>query len=382
MPSGFSFYLNGLPNAMARVRHYWKHDGCCFEEQSAITCLPGACQYGFFEGGRRPRPKDYEVGVQNHKAGGMVYEAQLEYSWLMLQYHKFTGADLTPYLQFIEQSVIFYDEHYRFRCKQLTGKELDNDGKLVIFPANTLEHHPESRNPTSIIAGLRRVLTELTNLPEKYTTAAKEERWQEILGRLPEMPKGNNDKFGGTYLKPSENYEHNSWHCPEMFPLFPYQIFGIGLPDLDLMKHTSLSTGKDRYKTIAWEQANIHAARLGETGLAQELNAKKMDNGPFRFPAFWPHDIDWAPDHNWGGSGMIGMQEMVMQTHTSLDEVRDGNPGKIRLLPAWPKEWDVDFKLHAPDQTTVEGEFIRSQLTELTVMPESRRQDLIIFDNQ
>lgn len=64
LPAGFSFYLNGLPNATARVRHYWKHDGCCFEEQSAITALPGACQYGFFEGGRRGRPQDFEVGIQ------------------------------------------------------------------------------------------------------------------------------------------------------------------------------------------------------------------------------------------------------------------------------------------------------------------------------
>ncbi|MCP4451053.1 MAG: hypothetical protein GY809_06305, partial [Planctomycetes bacterium] len=335
-PTAFSFYVNGLPNAMARVRHYWNHAGCCFEEQSAITCLPGACQYGFFEGGRRPRPKDYEVGVQNHSAGGMVYEAQLEYAWLMLRYHQFTGLDLSPYLPFIEQAVIFYDEHYRYRCKQLTGKALDEHGKLVIYPANTLEHHPKSRNPTSIIAGLHRVLTELIRLPEPLTPVAKKARWQTLLDRLPEMPTGHNDTFGGPYLKPSENYQHNSWHCPEMFPLFPYELHGLGLGDLDLMKRTSLATGNDRYKTIAWEQANIHAAKLGETELAQTLNAKKMDNGPYRFPAFWPHTIDWAPDHNWGGSGMIGMQEMVMQTHAL-----PGEKGKIRLLPAWPKDWDV-----------------------------------------
>ena len=47
---------------------------------------------------------------------------------------------------------------------------------------------------------------------------------------------------------------------------------------------------------------------------------------------------------NWAGSGMIGMQEMLLQT---VDD-------KILILPAWPKEWDVHFKLHAPQQTTVE----------------------------
>lgn len=372
-PTAFSFYLNGLPNTMARVRHYWGHDGCAFEEQSSIGCLPGACQYGFFEGGRRGRPKGHEVGVQVNKAGGNVYESQLEYSWLMLQYYQFFGANLTPYLQFIEQSVVFYDEHYRFRCKQLTGKELDGNGKLVIYPANTLEHHWNAKNPTSVIAGLRRVLSEMVNLPEKYVSASKKKRFQTILDRLPEMPIGTSDKFGGRYLKPAENFEHSNWVCPEMYPLFPYELHGIGQGDLELMKRTSLSTGKERYRHTAWQQGNIHAARLGDTPLAQDLNTKKMDNGPYRFPAFWPHTIDWAPDHNWGGSGMIGMQEMVMQTHAL-----PGERGKIRLLPAWPREWNVDFKMHAPYKTTVECKAKSGKVVTMKVTPPSRRSDIII----
>ena len=78
------------------------------------------------------------------------------------------------------------------------------------------------------------------------------------------MPIGNSEKFGGRYLKPSENHNHQSWHCPEMFPLYPYELFGLGMPGLDLMKRTSLATGKDRFATRAWEQANIHAPRLGD----------------------------------------------------------------------------------------------------------------------
>ena len=370
MPSGFSFYLNGLPNAMARVRHYWKHDGCCFEEQSAITTLPGACQYGFVEGGGRSRPEDYEIGIQINHAGGMVYEGQLECSWLILRYHQFSGADITRYLPFIEQSVTFYDEHYRYRCKQLTGKELDEDGRLAIYPANTLEDHWNARNPTSVIAGLTQVLTELSSLPERYASADEKSRWQSILATLPEMPSA--EKNGERYLKPTENHDHRSWHCPEMYPLFPYDLYGLGLPGLALMEQTSLATGADRFKTTAWEQANIHAARLGDVELARKLNSGKMDNGPFRFPAFWPETIDWAPDHNWGGSGMIGMQEMVMQTHA----------GKIRLLPAWPKEWDVDFRLHAPRQTVVEGSFRDGELVRHQVTPGSRQQEVIVQEDK
>ncbi len=376
MPTGFSLYVKGLPNARARVQHYWKHDGCCFTEQTTITALPGAAMYGFVEGGRRDRPNDYELGKQHHTALIHLYESQLEYSWLMLRYHQFSGADLTSYLPFIEQSVIFYDEHYRSYGKKRNGEELDKNGKLGIYPANTLEGHVDARNPTSVIAGLWRVLGELVNLPENYTTAEKKQRWQTILNSLPEMPTGSNAKFGGTYLKPSENHQHKSWHCPEMFPLFPYELHGIGQGDLELMKRTSLATGADRYKTTSWEQANIHAARLGDAALAQELNAKKMDDGSYRFPAFWPHTIDWAPDHNWGGSGMIGMQEMIMQTHSL-----PGKQGKIRLLPAWPKDWDVEFKLHAPYKTVVEGTFLSGKVTRLNVTPHERQNDIIIMDN-
>ena len=67
---------------------------------------------------------------------------------------------------------------------------------------------------------------------------------------------------------------------------------------------------------------------------------------------------------------MIGLQEMLIQT---VGE-------EIRLLPAWPKEWDVDFKLHAPRQTTVSGRVRNGKLLDLQVSPESRRRDLVVTE--
>jgi len=378
---GFRYYLSGLPNATARVRHYWGHDGCAFEEQSTVTGLPGACQYGFVEGGSRARPRSAETGVQVNHAGGKVYEEQLDWSWLILQYREFSGADISRYLPFIEQSVIFYDEHYRYRCKQLTGKELSDDGRLSIDPANAIENHWDARNPTSVIAGLRRVLSGLLALPEAYTPAARAKRWRDMLERLPEMPTGGRADSGGAYFKPAENYEHRNWVCPEMFPLYPYELYGLGLPDLDIVRRTFQATGASRKATTAWQPANIFAARLGDLESARDLNVRKMDNGPFRFPAFWPEDIDWAPDHNWGGCGMIGVQEMLMQTHPPSPEgARKTGRGKIRLLPAWPSEWDVDFRMHAPYRTIVEGSARSGKVTFLKVTPEGRRDDVVPVD--
>ena len=78
--------------------------------------------------------------------------------------------------------------------------------------------------------------------------------------------------------------------------------------------------------------------------------ARSHDRGE-RFPAFWGPNYDWTPDQDHGGVLMKTLQAMLLQT--------DGR--QIFLLPAWPKEWDVEFKLHAPQQTIVEGVYPRRQ---------------------
>mgnify|MGYP003591272303 FL=1 len=92
-----------------------------------------------------------------------------------------------------------------------------------------------------------------------------------------------------------------------------------------------------------------------------------MGNGPFRFPAFWGPGYDWAPDHNWGGSGMIAMQEMLLQEAD----------GKIILFPAWPKNWDVHFRLHASGGTIVEASLRGGKITNLKVQPREREKDVV-----
>ena len=65
---------------------------------------------------------------------------------------------------------------------------------------------------------------------------------------------------------------------------------------------------------------------------------------------------------------MIGVQEMLLQT----------DDRKLYLLPAWPREWDVTFKLHAPYNTVVAGRVEQGKLVDLQVSPKARRQDVIL----
>jgi hypothetical protein len=65
---------------------------------------------------------------------------------------------------------------------------------------------------------------------------------------------------------------------------------------------------------------------------------------------------------------MIALQRMLMQC--------DGDT--IRLVPAWPQDWNASFKLHAPKNTTIEGRVENGKVTDLKVTPESRRKDMLI----
>lgn len=53
----------------------------------------------------------------------------------------------------------------------------------------------------------------------------------------------------------------------------------------------------------------------------------------------------------------------------------------IYLLPAWPKNWDVDFKLHAPKNTTITGTVKQGKLMKLEVFPKMRRTNIKVMGN-
>jgi hypothetical protein len=106
---------------------------------------------------------------------------------------------------------------------------------------------------------------------------------------------------------------------------------------------------------------------MGLTDEAKEITILKMQDSKRRFPTFWGPGHDWVPDHNWGGSGMIGLQEMLLQI---VDE-------KMMVLPAWPKDWNVDFKLHAPGNAVIEGVYIDGKMKSVNTSPVKKTNNLV-----
>ncbi|MHC4464671.1 MAG: DUF5703 domain-containing protein [Planctomycetota bacterium] len=360
-------YRRALPAAELRTKVYWGHEGCSFTEQLENFGLPVGSCYGWLNGTSRwgLRKPDTPRGVQSI---GCVYQFghQLDFSFMMLEYYRYSGRDISAYIPFIESSVTFFDEHYQFRHKQRTGKPLDENGHLVIFPSRACESYVDAKNPSDVIAGLKVVLSRLLELPDELVPSTKKEKLRAMLERVPPLPLKQKD--GRSYLAGAEEWSRFAvGEIPQLYAVFPYGHYGIGRPNLKLARFTWTDSLMTRQKKMRepWYQGGIFTAKLGFTDEAKEIAIFKLGVGRPRFPGFRDTD-DWCPDHNWLGAGMIGLQEMLMQAVGQ----------KIYLFPAWPKDWDVDFKLHPPYQTVVEGVFRNGEVETLKVTPKKRNKDV------
>jgi signal peptidase I len=370
MPSQFDYYKNALSSAEARTKVYWGHGGACFTEQLENFGLPIAAGWGF-ESGARKRPPETEWGVQANRYVCHHYINQLEFSLMILDYYQFSGKDIAAYLPFIKSSVRFFDEHYQYRQKMRTGQPLDENGKLVLYPSTAAEMYKIARNPSDVIAALQTVLTRVLDLPAIYLSPNEKKYFQAYLKRVPEIP--FDTKEGHKVIKPSESWEYvANQEIPELYPVFPYGVYGLHKPGLDIAMNTwSYGESKDKKKFVdCWSQVGIFAARLGLVNESAHLVVGKLADADRRFPVFWGPGPDWVPDVDHGGAGMINLQEMLMQT--------DGD--KIYLLPTWPKDWDVKFKLHAPGKTVIEAELKDGKLIQLNVSPHERKKDVTLAD--
>lgn len=381
----FELYRKGLPGATARVKTHFGHNGAVFSEYMSVDGIVFGAGWGWPGLGHRARGEEVpfgdpratgatgynetaEKGVMANQSCAYHWESQVEHAYMILEYHRFSGRDISMYMPFIKAALVFFDEHYQIRQEMRSGEALDENGKLVLYPSTSCESYRGAKNPSDLIAGLRACLNGLLKLDDQYLTQKEREYYLGFLNRIPDYSFG--EKKGMKYLKPAETWlKEANQELPQFYPLFPFDQYKLGDNEIQIFKNTYELAPEFRKGTIqSWHQDGIFFARMGMTEEAADYNTRKLQDSQRRYPTFWGPGHDWVPDHNWGGSGMLGLQEMLMQT---LGD-------QILLFPAWPEEWDVDFKLHAPGNTTIEGVFNNGKLIELKVKPESRQKDVII----
>jgi len=362
--SFFNFYFNRMPVFEALAKTYYKADGIFMNETVGLTGLPSTSNFG------------WDSPVYNEPYTRTIWQQALEFGSLALDRWEYTEdrAFLNKTVTWCDKALRFYDTRFAKNAQ----------GIMVINPTHAVETYWNGvTNDMPSIAGLMEITSRLLALPSNLTTADQRARWQRIAKAIPAMPKRANPD-GTIVPEVAEKFdpERSNYEAPDLYSVYPFRIYG-----LNRTQH-NIDEAKLAWKNMVvpghycWYQTGVFAARLGLTQGAQDdvlfrtseaVRLGVSNTTPtrrFRFPGFNGSPHDWCPDYDGAGNMANTLQEMILQP-------APGN--KLLLFPAWPKEWSVRFKLHAPGQTIVEGRYAKGKVTELKVTPASRKKDLVVM---
>ncbi|MDD5708808.1 MAG: DUF5703 domain-containing protein, partial [Kiritimatiellae bacterium] len=339
--------------------------------------------------------------------------ASLEIAVMMCDYYlhtadrKFAQEFLMP---ITDEVVKFFELHFAGR---------DESGRMRMEPAGLAEIYQPVSNPATEVSGLRSLLNRLSALDGTIAGQDRKARWAKLLNILPETPVrrikglsllGLADRFLDNYpshlcwgpdqwcrfADSTERRLHRNaggviFETPELYAVFPFRqaswADSVSLSRARQSYHVrqlSLDGTPDYFvtETSGMIASSTWAACLGLAREAARLtsinfNDRIPDFSPKgllpakpdylrpRFPGFWEGFSIIDCDH--GGASANGLQHMLLQ--------REGET--LYLLPAWPEDWDVSFKLRAPRRTTVECVYRNGRVRSLKVTPASRQSDIV-----
>ena len=343
----FNMYLNMLPLQRDITNAYYGHDGAFFPETLNFFGMYIQDDWGWNNPGKASQTR----WIRYHYSGALEMLSE------MLDYYNYTKDEdfaRTYIIPFATQAIRFFAQHWP-----------NINGKLNFIPANALEQFWDCLNPMDYIAGLKYDIAQLKELPDGLVSEELMQEWDKCLAELPALPMSE-DK---TRLLPAEEYGvGRNFENPECYAIFPFKLYGLGRPDLDV----ALNTFKQRKfnQTTCWSQDPIQAPLLGLADFSKECllkNVRALEPG-VRFPVFWKPGSDYVPDLDNGGAFTLGLQNMLLQNVGS----------QVWVLPAFPEGWNVDFKLHAYDNTTVRVKGEVGKIHRMDVFPEARRKDIVV----
>ena len=346
----FTMYREALPLAEERCKKWYNHGGAFFIETMYFW---GSLVNEHYDYGSPRSTMPYgHIECQYLRT---YFQGGIELLALGLAYHRssadaaFISRDLLPLARAI---LHFYQAH----------TPRGDKGRLLFTPAQSLETYQyDVIDPLPEIAGLRTVLPALLALPQPDTADRAE--WAQLLSLLPDLPVQDGR------LRPARVYQEGivqNCENPELYAVFPYRHAAVG------GDQTLLAAGREAYAkrlhtgSTGWQQCAVQAGILGLTSEAWRLTAARFAKphghceymvGVSKFP-WWGPNFDWLPDMDHGAVGQMALQTMLLQ--------HDGE--RVHLLPAWPLERDVSFKLHA-NGVTVEAEWKSGTFTTLTITP-------------
>jgi hypothetical protein len=387
---GMRFVRDGLEIAKDRARKLYGVDGAVIFEASWYHNV------GVFPFERMPGH------LRFHQLATIELPAIMAETYSHTRNDRFLREILLPCA---EEGLKFYFNRF---------DKTDASGKLLMEGVGCAETYQGVTNPATEIGCMKYLLDQLLSFPIDAPRRATFTKWRAML---PDVP--TRRIRGMDLLAVGDVYEPGRVDCetPELYSIYPFRQATIATPEKLAMarqsfhvRNASLDGTVDwqPVETGGWQSAPVQAAYLGLAREAARLasinfhdrfahwsgNITKGPNGelmrgacdgpgfivgdpksglpfPYRprakFPAFWETKMDGTPDNDHGANSANTLQAMLLQSHGA----------GIHLLPAWPEDWDVSFKLAAARNTTVEVVYQNGRITTLNVTPEARRKDII-----
>ena len=349
----FSYYSDLLEMRKAITKAWFGHDGAYYRENIEPTGAEQDCDNGGIPPKTKPGEK-YEGWYHDY-----YFTSGLEILAMMCDNVNYNNDQVfrdNVLVPFAREVLLFFDKHYSRGI----------DGKLRLDPAQVVETWWIAVNPSPDVAGLRFCLDEL--LLMKAGTIEDQNRWRKFRSEIPEVPLQTID--GRQSIAPADKWEKKrNAENGELYPVFPFRCYGLALGTDSIVTNTMIHRSlKDAFGCACWTQDQIHWAYAGNADEAAKglISRFRIASKMCRFPLYGREGPDSCPDFDHFGAGATALQRMLVQEEN----------GKIILLPAWPKSWDANFKLHAALNTTVEGTVKNGILTHLKVTPESRQKDV------
>ena len=352
----FDMYLDMIPISRSRCENYFGHAGILIPETVSHFGLYANSNYGF----------ENEQGVRQGEGGKALrrgepcnsylryhYNGMLELSYMMLKYLEKSEDNVRRerMFDFIEQTLLFFDRHF----DQI-------DGKMVMNPVSSLETWQMCVNDTPDVAGLQvvcRKLAVMSDIPKSLKKLV-----DTMIPIIPDLPM--EDSNNGTIIAPCEikiSQSPNNSENPELYAVFPYEIYGLGKDDLETARRT-YDNRRNRHDG-GWSQDPVDAAILGleSEAITHLIRQSGMTDKRALFPAFWGPNFDETPDQDHGCMTSLCLIFMLLQT----------NGNEYTAFPTWPEKWNVRFRLPLNNEVFICGEQINGQRTVREEKPKKQK---------
>ena len=226
------------------------------------------------------------------------------------------------------------------------------------------------------MAALTALVTGLLALPAASGLLSPQQRqdYTALAAILPLPPLEADGTYAAAQVVSSGG--HNS-EGPWLYATHPFRLNTVGTA---LAKGANISAAVATWHRQGWNTENAgwsygvaNAALLGLRTEAFNMVSERSVVPPppgYRFPAFAPHLQDYMPSADHYAVMNVAVQKMLLQGG------EDGEAGSLWLLPGWPCQVDVAFKLWGALNTSVEVAYVGAPAgngtATLTVEPASR----------